>query len=88
MNPFRAVSMETNSSGSTIADDYEFLTESHSRRNLQGRTTLTWRESNARRAVASCERAKPYRSCLPTVNARVTVSVQGVVFTNGDVKKL
>ncbi|GMI76280.1 hypothetical protein HRI_001297300 [Hibiscus trionum] len=70
MNISGAVSTETNSTASIIADDneLEFLMDSHFGRILQGGRNVVYNSGNSGRPVASCGRGGPYDSCLPNPN--------------------
>ncbi|KAH1129382.1 hypothetical protein J1N35_000760 [Gossypium stocksii] len=73
MNPCRAMSMKTNTSGtsSLIADnkDLEFLMDSHSGRILAGTGGPgTGNTVNSGQPIADCGRGFPYKSCFPDKN--------------------
>ncbi|GMJ16116.1 hypothetical protein HRI_005280800 [Hibiscus trionum] len=65
-----AVSMETNSSSSIIADDgdSEFLMDSHSSRYLQSAGSPAQNSLVASNPAANCGRGNPYGGCTPNLN--------------------
>ncbi|KAG8488328.1 hypothetical protein CXB51_016313 [Gossypium anomalum] len=74
INPSRAISMETNSTTtSIIANDeqLEFLMDSHFSRILQGSGSVANNALKPGQAAAGCGR-NPYDSCLPNPNRPIT----------------
>ncbi|GMI65441.1 hypothetical protein HRI_000213400 [Hibiscus trionum] len=82
MHSSKSISTVINSTVSVVADELEFLMDSHVSRILQTGGYWTSSYSTASQPVVSCGRYQPYSSCLPSSNRPVTTQNCGT-YTRG-----